>query len=163
MLLCQNTAVEDALNQFGIILNVVAGFLLSPQLIGLERIRSMQEYAERVSAMARDRLRGHLDQRWGSLREEAWLPAVVATYSVTGFAATWMLRWTTGWGISLSLVTGLALTSLFLMVTSDLPSRLYFYLVTRGVVWNGNLYTFLTIVPYWSARLPLLAFRDPKA
>jgi hypothetical protein len=41
-----STTVADLLEQVGIVLNVFAGFLLAPQLIGLSRIRRAEQAAE---------------------------------------------------------------------------------------------------------------------
>jgi hypothetical protein len=39
---------EDILNRVGVVLNMVGGLLLAPQLIGLDRIQSAEEAAERT-------------------------------------------------------------------------------------------------------------------
>ena len=48
--------IEDELNRIGILLNFFAGFLLSPALLGLERLRHIEKWTERKLSNFRDRL-----------------------------------------------------------------------------------------------------------
>jgi hypothetical protein len=56
---------EEALNRIGILLNFAAGFLLAPQLIGLDRIKKAERWAESTAANAH----GTAGQRVASRQE----------------------------------------------------------------------------------------------
>ncbi|MDI1464315.1 hypothetical protein QEZ54_25415 [Catellatospora sp. KI3] len=87
------------LNRVGILLNFVAGFLLAPQLIGLDRIRRVEQRIERIS-MAR--LEGALNRRgtfdgsifgwtvWILITVSMAIP-IALIFLVTQFGVPWWL------------------------------------------------------------------------
>lgn len=75
---------EDWLNRIGIILNFLAGFLLSPTLLGLERLQRIEAWAERKLTATRQ-----WSQSEAAITTAAVMLAAVITIEViSGFAIT---------------------------------------------------------------------------